>query len=150
MWRAIFSSTLQQTLYSIFIFIKIIFLLFYFNFFFSLLISLFFFVSPLYWPTPPSKTQQQPPLHQVANSKPNIQNQQKSKSKPKSTTSVTYSTIQNPKPTTTPRSANLRPTTTPKSANPRPTTRPRSASPSLRDMEKRGERGEQRRKKKKT
>jgi hypothetical protein len=46
MWRAIFSTLLQQTLYFIFIFIKIIFLLFYLNFFFSLLISLFFFVSP--------------------------------------------------------------------------------------------------------
>ena len=34
----------NTTLYFIFIFIKIIFLLFYFNFFFSLLISLFFFV----------------------------------------------------------------------------------------------------------
>jgi hypothetical protein len=46
MWRAIFSTLLQQTLYFIFIFIKIIFLLFYLNLFFSLLISLFFFVSP--------------------------------------------------------------------------------------------------------
>jgi hypothetical protein len=44
-WKATHN---QQTLYFIFIFIKIIFLLFYFNFFFSLLISLFFFVSPLW------------------------------------------------------------------------------------------------------
>ena len=41
MWKVIFSSTLQQTLYFIFIFIKIIFLLFYFNFFFSLSSFLF-------------------------------------------------------------------------------------------------------------
>jgi hypothetical protein len=34
MWRTIFSTSLQHTLYFIFIFIKIIFLLFYFNFFF--------------------------------------------------------------------------------------------------------------------
>jgi hypothetical protein len=46
----------STTLYFIFIFIKIIFLLFYFNFFFSLLISLFFFVlhsgDPFHHPRP--------------------------------------------------------------------------------------------------
>ena len=35
-----------------------------------------------------------PPLHQVTNSKPNIQNQPKSKPKPKSTTPVTHSVTQ--------------------------------------------------------
>ena len=55
-----FSISLQQTLYFIFIFIKIIFLLFYFNFFFSLLQAA----------NPTSKTRQQPPLHQAADSKP--------------------------------------------------------------------------------
>jgi hypothetical protein len=64
MWRAIFSTTLQHTLYFIFIFIKIIFLLFYLNFFFfSLLISLFFFVSPLLSPPPSRSPQQRPLLH---------------------------------------------------------------------------------------
>jgi hypothetical protein len=76
-------------------------------------------------------SQQQPPLHQAANSKPNIQNQplqnqSKSKSKPKSksTTPVTHSTIQNPRPTTTPRSANPRPTTTPSKPTPRSAPKP--------------------------
>ena len=49
-WKVIFFNI---TFYFIFIFIKIIFLLFYLNFYFSLLISL------LWWPIPPSKTQQQ-------------------------------------------------------------------------------------------
>ena len=52
----------STTLYFIFIFIKIIFLLFYFNFFFSLLISLFFFVlysgDPFHRPRP--KTHSKP------------------------------------------------------------------------------------------
>ena len=57
------------------------FILTFFFFFFSL--SSFLFSSSFLHQAanPTSKTQQQPPLHQVANSKPNIQNQPKSKSK---------------------------------------------------------------------
>ena len=51
--ESFFQLHFNTTLYFIFIFIKIIFLLFYFNFLFlSLLISLFFFLSPLRWLTP--------------------------------------------------------------------------------------------------
>ena len=72
--ESFFQFQSSTTLYFIFIFIKIIFLLFYFNFFFSLLISLFFFVSPLQWPTGHT-TSLLPP--QSTRSTPLIQNQQK-------------------------------------------------------------------------
>ena len=61
--------------------------LFYLYFYYFILtffsLSLFFFSSSFLHQVanPTSKTQQQPPLHQAANSKPNIQNQPKSKSK---------------------------------------------------------------------
>ena len=128
----------STTLYFIFMFTKIIFLLFYFNFFFSLLISLFsllififFFIVLSQDPRQPhgkqTQTHGKPTAHHLAE----IQNPRPTSNPRQTGDSPDEEPTPNPRPTTPPprRDQNPRPTSNPRDEEPAPNPRPTAPSP---------------------